>query len=140
MRIRKAVPSDLPLVLRLARGLGLDYPGLEKDVAWVADEDGRIAGSVALRRHPDCLELVALGVDERDREKGIGGRLLLALLGDQAKEGGDVYLATVIPAFFARFGFEPTAAVPASLAARKGTAWCEGCPRELCTVMIRRSA
>jgi len=139
MRIRKAAPSDLPLVMGLARGLGLDYPGLEKDVAWVADEDGRIAGSVALQRHPDCLELVALGVDERDRGKGIGGRLVLALLGLVAEQAEDVYLATVIPAFFARFGFEPAAA-PASIAARQGTAWCEGCPRELCTVMVRRSA
>jgi len=136
MRIRKAVPSDLPFVLRLARDLGLDYPGLENDVVWVADEGGRIAGSVGLKRYPDCLELVALGVDGSARGKGVGGRLVASLLGEEAE---DVYLATVIPAYFVRFGFERAAAVPASLAARMGTAWCEGCPRERCTVMVRRS-
>ena len=136
MRVRKAVSADIPFVLRLACDLGLDYPGLEEDVVLVADEGGRIAGSVGLRRHPDCLELVALGVDENARGKGIGGRLVRALLAEATE---DVYLATIIPGYFVRLGFERTAAIPASLAARMGTAWCEGCSRELCAVMVRRS-
>jgi len=135
MRVRKAVSADIPFVLRLARDLGLDDPGLDEDVVWVADDGGRIAGSVGLRRHPDCLELVALGVDENARRKGIGGRLVRALLAEASE---DVYLATVSPDYFVRLGFERTAAIPASLAARMGTAWCEGCPRERCMVMVRR--
>jgi len=136
MRVRKAVSADIPFALRLARGLGLDYPGLEDDVVLVAEDGGRIVGSVGLQRHPDVLELVALGVEESARGKGTGGRLVRALLGPASE---DVYLATIIPGYFVRFGFERTDAVPASLAARMGTAWCEGCPRDRCTVMVRRS-
>ncbi len=135
MRIRKPVSGDFPLVLKLARDLGLEYPGLEGDVVQVADEDGRVVGTVGLRRHPDCLELVALGVEENARGRGVGRRLVGALLADTSR---DVYLATTSPAYFAGLGFERAGAVPRSLAARMGTSWCEGCSPELCTVMVKR--
>jgi hypothetical protein len=45
-------------------------------------------------------------------------------------------LATVIPQFFARLGFERTAARPPSLV--KTEEWCAGCTPELCTVMIKK--
>lgn len=134
MIVRKARSEDLEQVRRLAESLDLDYPGLERDRIWVADDGGRVAGIVALMKHGDSDELVALGVDPGRRSKGLGRRLVEALL---AEARDDVYLATIIPAFFERCGFEVAPAAPAGMA--KDPAWCEGCPREKCTIMVRKS-
>jgi N-acetylglutamate synthase-like GNAT family acetyltransferase len=134
MIVRKARTEDLEQVRRLAESLDLDYPGLERDPIWVADDGGRVAGIVALMKHRDSDELVALGVDPERRSKGLGRRLIEALL---AEAPGDVYLATIIPGFFAGCGFEIVPAAPAGMA--KDPAWCEGCPREKCTIMVRKA-
>jgi N-acetylglutamate synthase-like GNAT family acetyltransferase len=135
MRVRKARPKDVPAAVALARRLGLDYPGLEADRLWVAEEASAIVGLVALKTHPDCLELCALGVEPGKRGKGIAGDLVEALL---AEAPDDVYLATVIPGFFESCGFRAIeAGIPATFPAKRLTAWCEGCPQGLCTVMRR---
>jgi N-acetylglutamate synthase-like GNAT family acetyltransferase len=133
MVIRRALPQDWPQIVRVARDCGLDYAGMEADEFWVAEEAGRVLGIVALKTHLECWELCALGVDAAWRGRGIGARLVRHLLGGLH---GDVHLATVIPAFFERLGFERSAEVPRSLV--KDAAWCAGCRRELCVVMVRR--
>jgi len=136
MSVRKARPEDVGSAVDLARRLGLDYPGLEDDPLWVAEgPDGRIAGLVALKRHPDCLELCALGVDPGARGRGIAKALVEALM---AEAPGQVHLATVIPGFFVACGFRTIEDdIPATFPAKRRTAWCEGCPWERCTVMLR---
>ncbi len=134
MIIRKARADDRGQVRSLAERLDLDYPGMEKDRFWVAEEGGRTVGIVARLAHPDCRELVALGVDPEFRHGGLGRRLVEALLADTP---GDIYLATVIPGFFALCGFAAVPAAPTGMA--KDPAWCEGCPKEKCTIMVRMS-
>ena len=135
MRVRKAHQEDVESAVRLARSLGLDYPEMGRDALWIAVEDGRVVGVVALKSHPDCLELCALGVDPARRGRGIAKALVEALM---AEAPGDVHLATVIPAFFEGCGFHIIRkGIPATFPAKRRTAWCEGCPRERCTVMIR---
>ena len=132
MKIRKARASDLPGIRRLAESLGLDYPGLEDDRFWVAEEGRAIAGIVALKRRADCDELVALGVEPGGRRRGLGRNLVQALLD---KAPSDVYLATIIPEFFERVGFVRAPSAPAGLA--KDPAWCEGCRKDRCVIMVR---
>lgn len=134
MPIRKARREDLFRVRELAEGLGLDYPGMEDDAFWVAEDNGRIVGVCGLKRHPDCLELCALGVDENARRRGTGRKLTRALL---REVNGDIFLATVSPGFFERVGFSRTSEFPPSMT--KGGDRCEGCDRALCTVMVRRA-
>jgi len=134
MPIRKVRREDLSRVRELAEALGLDSPGMEDDSFWVAEDNGRIEGICGLKRHPDCFELYALGVEESGRGQGIGGDLVRALIGEVK---GDIYLATVIPGFFERVGFSRTSEFPRSMV--KGGEWCEGCDRALCTVMMRRA-
>jgi N-acetylglutamate synthase-like GNAT family acetyltransferase len=134
MTIRKTRSEDLGQVRRLAERLDLDYPGMERDRIWVADEAGRVTGIVALMKHPDSDELVALGIEQGHRSKGLGRRLVEALL---AEAPDDVYLATIIPGFFERCGFAVVPAAPPGMA--KDPVWCEGCPREKCTIMVRRA-
>jgi N-acetylglutamate synthase-like GNAT family acetyltransferase len=135
MRVRKARPEDIPPAVELARMLGLDYPGMESDQLWVAEGSGEITGLVALKKHPDCLELCGLGVGPGSRGKGLGKSLIETLMADVA---GDVHLATVIPEFFEACGFERTTDIPATFPEKRKTAWCEGCPQERCTVMLRK--
>jgi N-acetylglutamate synthase-like GNAT family acetyltransferase len=138
MRARKANETDLSRIIELARALGLDYPGMEGDALWVAeDEGGWIVGSVALKKHPDCLELCALGVEPASRGRGVARALVEALM---AEAPGPVHLATVIPGFFEDCGFERTPDVPWSFIERRATAWCDGCDRSLCTVMLRKTS
>jgi N-acetylglutamate synthase-like GNAT family acetyltransferase len=132
MDIRKARPDDREPALRLAESLGLDYPGLDVDPLWVAEESGRIAGLVALLEHPDCRELVALGVEPAFRGRGLARRLVEALAADTP---GSIHLATIIPGFFERCGFVRIPAAPPGMA--HDAAWCEGCPKVKCTIMVR---
>jgi N-acetylglutamate synthase-like GNAT family acetyltransferase len=133
MIIRKALAGEGARVAALAASLGLEYSGIEADPAWVAEEEGLILGSVSLMTHPDSLELVALGVEPARRGRGLGRRLVRALLDET---DGDIFLATVIPEFFAGCGFVRADAVPAGMA--KDAVWCEGCDKSLCAVMVRR--
>ena len=135
MRVRKTRSEDILPALELARTLGLDYPGMESDMIWVAEEAGHVVGLVALKKHPDCWELCGLGVDPRSREKGLGKALVEALM---AEAPADIHLATTIPGFFETCGFDRTSDVPETFPAKRKTAWCDGCPRERCTVMLRR--
>jgi N-acetylglutamate synthase-like GNAT family acetyltransferase len=134
MRIRKALPEDIPHAVAIAVRLGLDYPGMETDRLWVADDAGKTIGLVALKKHPDCFELCALGVDPEHRGQGLGKALVEALM---AEAPGVVHLATIIPGFFEACGFRVSHDVPAAFPAKCKTAWCDGCPKELCTVMAR---
>ena len=134
MKIRKARREDGPRIRTLAASLALDYPGMESDPAWCADDGERIVGSVCLLSHPDSLELVALGVDPDFRGRGLGKRLVEALLGETAAY---VHLATVIPDFFAACGFVRIDDMPAGM--RKDPSWCEGCDRSRCAVMVRKA-
>lgn len=136
MRVRKALPEDIPQAVRLAASLGLDYPGMEKDRFWVAEDDRRIVGIVGLKKHPDCLELCALGVEADRRGKGVAKALVEALM---AEAPGPVHLATVIPAFFEALGFERTPDMPRSFIEKRRTSWCDGCDLSLCTVMLREA-
>jgi N-acetylglutamate synthase-like GNAT family acetyltransferase len=132
MSIRRVRPDDFAAVHRLAAALDLDYKGMEKDAVWVAEVDGLIVGIIALKTHPDSRELVSLGVDPGRRSAGLGGTLIEALM---AETPGDVYLATIIPAYFERYGFIRTLTTPLGMA--KDPSWCEGCPKQFCTIMVR---
>jgi len=110
---------------------------MEGDDFWLAEDAGRIVGLVALKKHPDCLELCALGVEPARRGEGIAKSLVGALV---AAAGDDVYLATVLPAFFEACGFERTSRAPATFAEKRKTSWCDGCDTRLCAVMVRKAS
>lgn len=134
MRVRKARQRDISPAVELARKLELDYAGLEADRLWVAEEAGQVVGLVALKKHPDCFELCALGVDPGSRRQGVARALVEALV---AEAPGDIHLATIIPRFFEMCGFVRTQDIPMSFPAKRITTWCEGCRQDLCTVMLR---
>jgi N-acetylglutamate synthase-like GNAT family acetyltransferase len=132
MIIRKAAPEDRGPVAAFALKHGMDYAGMERDEFLLAEDGGRLAGIVGLKRHPDGLELCSLCVEDAARGAGLG-RLLVEKLVRPA--GGPVRLATIIPGFFEKCGFVRTSTAPPGM--KKDPSWCEGCDKSLCTVMIR---
>lgn len=135
MRVRQALPRDIPPAIELARRLDLDSPGMGADTLWVAEDEGAVVGLVGLKRHRDVLELHALGVDPVHRGEGIGKALVGALV---AETPADVHLATVIPEFFETLGFVRVEEIPRSFQEKRKTSWCEGCDPRRCTVMVRK--
>ena len=133
VRVRKARKRDFPQIVGLAKSHNLDYAGMEADDFWVVAEGGQIRGICGLKEHPECRELCALGVEEEWRDRGWGGQLVRAVLREVP---GDLFLATIIPDYFARFGFEKTDTFPDSMV--KKAEWCAGCTPGLCTVMVRQ--
>ncbi|MGB9907819.1 MAG: GNAT family N-acetyltransferase [Candidatus Saccharicenans sp.] len=133
MIIRKATPQDMPYVVRIAWRLALDYPGLENDTFFVAEERGKIVGILGLRDFGEFLELVAVGVLEEFREMGVGKKLVEEALKNAASK--KVYLLTTVPGFYEKMDFEKVVEIPEAL--KKDPAWCAGCDKNNCTVMVR---
>ncbi len=135
MLVREAGKSDLVSVLELARRLDLYYEGLELDRIWLAEEDGKTAGLAVLKRHSDCLELCSLGVDGPFRGQGTAARLIEEV---ERSVDGDLFLATVIPDYFQRLGFEAADGIPRAFIDKRNSSWCEGCDREKCVIMMKK--
>lgn len=132
MRFRNAKKADYPQILNLAKKLELDYSGMEADDFLAAEDNRKIVGICALKKHKDCLELCSLGVDENYRKRGLGKKLVLGVI---KKAKSEVYLATIIPEFFEKFGFEKSTQIPLSMV--KKSDWCQECKKELCTIMVK---
>lgn len=135
MLIREAGKSDLVPVLELARRLDLYYEGLELDRIWLAEEEWKTVGLAVLKRHSDCLELCSLGVEGPFRGQGTAARLIEEV---ERSVDGDLFLATIIPGYFRRLGFEAAAGVPRAFIDKRNSSWCEGCDREKCVIMVKK--
>ncbi len=133
MRLRNAKKSDYHQILDLAKKLELDYSRMDADDFLVVEDSGKIVGICGLKKHEDLFELCSLGVDESYRKRGLGKKLVIGVL---KKARGKVYLATIIPDFFRKFGFEKSPQIPLSMI--KKSDWCQGCRKELCTIMVKK--
>lgn len=133
MIVRKASKEDMPYVVRIAWRLALDYPGMENDTFFVAEERGKIVGILGLKDFGQFLEMLAVGVLEEYREMGVGRKLVEESL--KSVKGRPVYLLTTIPRFYESLGFEKAIRIPDAL--KKDPAWCAGCDKDRCTVMVR---
>jgi len=131
MEIRKAREKDLPSITALAEKFDLDHRNMRADKFWIAEENGLIIGIGQVIMHKDCTEIASVGVLPEFQKKGIGSAIVKKLL-----EGlsGEIYLATIKPKYFERFGFKKTLQIPPSML--KKEEWCEGCQKELCNVMV----
>jgi len=132
MIVRRANNKDMPYITRIAWRLALDYPGMENDIFFVAEERGKIIGILGLKDFGEFLEMRAVGVLEEYRQIGSGRRLVAEAL--KSLEGRPVYLLTTIPRFYEPLGFKKIDKVPPAL--KKDPDWCAGCQREKCTAML----
>ncbi len=131
--IRKTMNSDREAVFKILRELDLEYPALTLNSFWVAELDGAVVAVARLEEFEEFCFLSALGTTIGKQGQGIAANLLEAMLKHCKK---DVYLYTIIPAFFEKFGFG-SAPLRSNLPARKNFN-CEQCDPENCVCMYRK--
>ncbi len=131
--IRPAEERDLPSVIKVLDESDHRYKKETFDRFFVAEVDGRIAGTVRLEEHDNFTFLTSLGVENDFRGQGIGAALMQFAL-KSAKN--DMYIYTVIPDFFRKFGFTPLP-TPGFLPA-KDAYECDDCFPERCVTMVKK--
>ncbi len=134
IRVRRAEIQDHPQILRLLSDLELAYAAMDLECFWVAARGETVLGVAELKDRGRLALLSCVGVREDLRGRGIGGLLVDTLVGAAAK---DVYLYTLIPGFFRRFGFEEAAAAPAALPPRSMYG-CANCDPSSCRRLVRK--
>ncbi len=135
MLIRKAKGNDLEIIFSLAKKYNLESNDMDANQFLVAEIDGKIIGFGRLLQHKDCIELGTIGVIEEYRNKGIGKKIVLELLKKAIEMGyKSIYLTTLIPEYFKKFGFKVVKENMNECIIRDEK-WCEGCPKIGCTFM-----
>jgi amino-acid N-acetyltransferase len=131
LRLRNALPDDLPAVLALVRGAGLPEdvePHFQNFV--VADRDGTIVGAVGLEIHGMRALLRSLVVAPSSRTAGIGSSLARAVIERARKQPiRNLFLLTLDAApFFEQFGFRHVDHAEAPAEIRATREFSELCP------------
>lgn len=133
MYLRKGKKSDTNAIYEIALKYDLESDDMNLEEFIVAEENNNIIGFGRLKVHPDAVELGTIGVVEEYRNRGVATTIVNELL---KKTNSDIYLTTLIPKFFEKFGFRKLeTSAPNSLIRSKE--WCEGCAKAGCTLMKR---
>ena len=109
---RPCSAADFGEVKQHIATLCLDDINLEETQFLTAYYENKLAGFVRLRKYNSCEELCSLGVLENFRLRGIGSRLVNEVFELSTKP---LFVVTVIPEFFKRFGFRETTTYPYEL-------------------------
>ena len=143
MKIRKATNRDLDAVEGLLSANDLPLDGVKENLSGfiVAEEGGRVIGTVGLERFGSVALLRSAVVSEGRRGGGVGRRLVEHIL-DYAESDGieELFLLTTTAEnYFPRFGFTRTtrSAVPPAV---KASAEFRGACPDTALVMTRRIA
>ena len=132
--IRPAYKSDQSAIMEVLKEAELLYPYNVLEGFMVAEEGLQIVGVVRLQEINGIIFLTSLGVRTAWRDQGIASALLKAVSRSTKKP---IYLYTVIPEFFTRFGFAEMSA-PAILPPKQ-IFGCEECYPARCVCMGRIS-
>lgn len=125
--------SDFPIVKKFIADFSLDDTDLRTEQFLVAKNNEEIIGFVRYKKYSNCGELCSLGVVENYRLKGVGSKLVEAIL---KKHQAPLYIVVIIPEFFTRFGFQEVTEYPPELLTK--LKYCENslCVPEKYVVML----
>lgn len=138
--IRAATVQDLAAVHALLRSASLPLDGVPDDLAHflVAEHEGAVVGVIGLERYGDVALLRSAAVAQDLRGRGVGERLVHALL-DAARGAGIrelTLLTTTAERWFPRFGFEPIAREAADVALHASEEFRGACPDSATTMRL----
>lgn len=103
IKIRKAKKTDIKKIMKYIEKFNLDGEEIKYKEFIVAEIFGEITGFARMKKYEGIYELATLGVIEKYRNKKIGSKLVNHLL--QNFEYDELWLTTIIPEFFEKFGF-----------------------------------
>ncbi len=112
--LRKASGFDLKNVKTHAEKLNLDSEKLEQDKLYIAEKNDDLAGFGRYKKHGKIYEISTVGVLGQYRKTGIG-KLIIEKLVESASFENEIWLTTVIPGYFEKFGFSICCDVPREL-------------------------
>jgi N-acetylglutamate synthase-like GNAT family acetyltransferase len=101
--------GDFERVKQLISDMCLDNNELHEHQFSIAKHKKEVYGFGRLRTYSHCQELCSLGVIQEFRLKRIGSSLTTLLIERRQKP---LYVVTIIPAFFSKFGFKQTLHFP----------------------------
>ena len=136
MLIRQAKKEDYPQIIKLISEIEQTYPGFEPNSFWVAETDNFIVGTVRLIEIGNFVFLESLASKQDHQGQGVAKKLLEESLKNIKK---DIYLFTIIPDFFKKFGFEPISHIPTSLPSKERYE-CQYCEPDKCKAMVKYAA
>ncbi|MEM2954795.1 MAG: GNAT family N-acetyltransferase [Candidatus Nanoarchaeia archaeon] len=133
IKIRKAKQKDKNKIVKILKDADEYYPHQKIKDFFVAEEKNEILGTVQIKDYKDFLFLSSLCVKRDKMRKGIGSLLLKKFIMNNKK---DVYLYTVIPNFFKKFGFKKTENF--SFLPSKKYLRCKECFPKKCVTMVKK--
>ncbi|MBI5400124.1 GNAT family N-acetyltransferase [Candidatus Saganbacteria bacterium] len=131
--IRPAVVKDKAKIFFLLKELDLYYENLIFKDFFVAEDNRKIIGAVQFEQFTTFYYLSSLGVSQEYQHHGLARLLLKRILSVINKP---VYLYTIIPDFFTRFGFKIITAPPPNLPTKKNYE-CRDCFPDKCVTMVK---
>lgn len=129
-RVRPAAREDREEVFSLLGELYLFTLLHIPDEFWIAEADEGIVGVAGLAKYKNVLFLSSIGVKEDYRRRGVAAAILREIFKAAQK---DIYLYTIIPHFFERWGFVPAPFLDGL--PPRNIFGCEGCTPECCVCM-----
>ncbi len=116
-KLRRAVVSDVPAIQKLVNDFAARGEMLPRSLSelyenlrdyYIAEHKGEVVGCSALHiTWDDLAEVKSVAVREDHRQTGLGGKLVLACIGDARALGVPrLFVLTYIPEYFAKFGFQ----------------------------------
>jgi N-acetylglutamate synthase-like GNAT family acetyltransferase len=134
--IRPAASNDQAAITRILNEADLRYPSEAYDNFWLAEKAGQVVGVVRLEERPEFIFLTSLGVAQAALRQGVASALMTFAVNRSKKP---IYLYTVIPAFFQKFGFVIVPQNPSSVSLpSKSPYGCDECFPNQCVTMVKQ--
>lgn len=111
--LRKAFDSDIEKIKPYAEKLNLDTKDMNPRKFYIVSNKGQIAGFGRRKNYKNICELATIGVLENHRRTGIGELLVNKLIKEASAE--EIWLTTIIPEYFTKFGFKTSNNEPEEL-------------------------
>ena len=132
LNIQPAQEKDKDEISKILEILDLYHPTKIPEKFWVAKSDGKVVGVACLNEYDDFFFLSSVGVVSDYQRQDIARTMLKKILGNLNK---DVYLYTIIPDFFKKFGFK-IVKPPRNLPSKESLE-CENCLSDNCVCMVK---
>lgn len=131
-KIKIAGSREKEQLKHFLESVDLAYPNQSLANFWLLQKEQEIMAVVQLQDLGKFVFLSSLGVKETARHQGLASHLLKETLPNFKK---DVYLYTIIPEFFLKFGFKLTK--PIITLPDKNSYECDYCQPAKCVTMLR---
>lgn len=111
--IRKAIESDIEKIKPFIEEFNLDFQDLDYQKFYIFEYDGILAGFGRYKNYDSYYEIATIGVLKPFRNRCIGKTIVKQLL--NTIPCNEIWLTTIIPDYFKKFGFKKSDNAPESL-------------------------